>query len=489
MRIALSGCVARGAALVVIAGLMAVVLPAELSPGEGGSASAETPSALTSNLDQNSGGYASFGSNDLAQPFFVGGFRPTVVTSVAISVTDAIGVSDLPSLMLVSGSATGTQVATFDPPSNVASNDHQRYTPSSSVTLDGSTTYWLVAEGGTGKWTTTGAGEDTNAPGWHIGDKGESRAASSTAAFAQLTGTDDAVFKLRVEGHDLCGTDVAVSIPDTALRGWAEEQLEKPAGAEITASEMRRLTLLILPDSSVSDLTGLVCADRLSYVLLSGNDVSDISPLFGMADLRLLDLRGNSLSGAVDFAGLPDLTILDLNDNALTSVDVSALTDLVTLDLAHNSLTSIEVSANTELTSLYVANNNLTSLSVANLIDLVLLDLANNSVSSLSVAGLTDLVTLNLRHNSVSSLDVSASTGLESLNLSYNDISSLDVSSNTELMRLYVAGNSLTALDVTGLTKLESLVTRLARSAITGLTETASDSHVGTSYFHNIGGI
>ena len=106
-------------------------------------------------------------------------------------------------MKLYSGSANGTEEATFTGPAmlDAASTNNYTFTPSSTVTLGMSTTYWVVAEANTGnaRWLSTAStSEDaTPAAGWGIGDVAETRSATSTGSFGTEFG---AVLLIRVNG-------------------------------------------------------------------------------------------------------------------------------------------------------------------------------------------------------------------------------------------------------------------------------------------------
>ena len=77
------------------------------------------------------------------------------------------------------------------------------FTPSPTVTLGTSTTYWVVAEGDAFWVSTTSTSEDgTPAMGWEIGDAYESRVASSTGNFTTSAGP---AFMIRVNGTTRSG--------------------------------------------------------------------------------------------------------------------------------------------------------------------------------------------------------------------------------------------------------------------------------------------
>ena len=177
-------------------------------PASGTVQASTTPgsAALVSNLGQTANDLAGLGGAggvDAAQPFTTGtNATGYTLTSIELSLNSNVS-TDTPTVKLYSGSANGTEVDTFTGPAMLdasGANDYT-FTPSSTVILGMSTTYWVVAEANTGdaRWLKTGStSEDaTPAAGWGIGDVAETRSATSTGSFGTEFG---AVFLIRVNG-------------------------------------------------------------------------------------------------------------------------------------------------------------------------------------------------------------------------------------------------------------------------------------------------
>ena len=79
-----------------------------------------------------------------------------------------------PTVTLHRGSPTGMKVADFTAPSSAAGFAVYTFTPTTTVTLDPNTGYWVVATGGAfgDLWGVAYPGEDA-APGWSIRDRGQ----------------------------------------------------------------------------------------------------------------------------------------------------------------------------------------------------------------------------------------------------------------------------------------------------------------------------
>ena len=136
---------------------------------------------------------------DTAQEFTTGSNETGyTLSSIDLELTVA-STSNFPVVKLFSGSANGTEVATLTAPTN-ASTEKTTYTftAPTAITLEGDTSYWVMAETGGGTWHTVRFAEDaTPAPGWSIADGDEFRGLDSTGPFS--TGTLVALM-IRVNG-------------------------------------------------------------------------------------------------------------------------------------------------------------------------------------------------------------------------------------------------------------------------------------------------
>ena len=158
---------------------------------------------LVSNIGQtvitqndNSGELAAL---DAAQEFTTGSNETGyTLSSIDLELTVA-STSNFPVVKLFSGSANGTEVATLTAPTNASTGKTTyTFTVPTAITLEGDTSYWVMAETGGGTWHTVGFAEDaTPALGWSIADRDEFRGFSSTGPFT--TGADVALM-IRVNG-------------------------------------------------------------------------------------------------------------------------------------------------------------------------------------------------------------------------------------------------------------------------------------------------
>ena len=147
--------------------------------------------ALVSNVGQAEFGNSELVGDDFAQPFTTGGNATGyTLTSIELNL-DSLSSTSTPTVKLYRGSANGTEVATLIGPAMLDTDTVKNYTftPSSTVTLFRLNTYWVVAEGDTDWVYTASTSEDaTSATDWEIGDRRESRTASSTGSFTAGAG-------------------------------------------------------------------------------------------------------------------------------------------------------------------------------------------------------------------------------------------------------------------------------------------------------------
>ena len=200
-----------------------------------------------------------------------------------------------------------------------------------------------------------------------------------------------------------------VSIPDPNLATAIRQEVELAPGDTFTQWNLSWLVFLNAASRGIRNLHGLEHATRLSWLILPNNSISDIGLLAGMTSLDRVNLLGNSISDISALAGLTGLGRLNLGENSIS--DISSLAGL------------------TDMWGLYLGANSISDISpLAGLTRLRELDLGENSISDISVlAGLTHLTKLWLWENSISDISpLVANTGLgsgDTVYLQYNPLS------------------------------------------------------------------
>lgn len=252
-----------------------------------------------------------------------------------------------------------------------------------------------------------------------------------------------------------------VSISDPNLAAAIRQEI----GDLITTHTLLNLTHLSVPNSGITELTGLEHAHSLTYLNLGGqgnannNRVSNFSPLAGLTNLTL-DLSQSSLSNVAPLAGLKNLTELILRSNNISDVTpLAGLTNLTGLTLTSNNISDVTSLAGlTNLTQLWLGGNNISDMSpLANLKSLTKLSLTVNNTSDVSfLANFKNLTELALSGNNIS--DVSFLANFKNLtvlvlNSNISDVSPL--ANLKKLTHLYLWGNNIS--DVAPLASLKDL--------------------------------
>ena len=271
--------------------------------------------------------------------------------------------------------------------------------------------------------------------------------------------------------------ETQITIADANLHAAIETALGKASGASISRAEMASLTRLEIPNSNISDLTGLAFATRLTSLDLgtewvsgegnvNSNHISDLSPLSNLTNLTWLALGNNDISDITPLSNLTNLTNLNLDDNFVSNIaSLSGLTNLRSLSLGNNDISDITPLSNlTNLATLNLDNNFISDSDIAllsGLTNLRSLSLGNNDIADISVlSGLTSLEWLTLSSNSISNIaPLSGLTNLRSLSLGNNDIADISALSGlTSLEWLSLYSNSISNIaPLSGLTNLRSL--------------------------------
>ena len=267
---------------------------------------------------------------DLAQPFRTGGSGlGYTLSSVEIDTTfdTTDPVSDLPTLKVLSGSVTGTEVATLTKPDSITGR-YLTYAAPASVTLAANTKYWLVMSDGhrNQRWFGTRAStvNATSAPGWTIspGLQGPS------PNFIEIpVGSDFVYFRLRVNG--------TVNPPNV---DFAESAYSVNEGGSV-------------------DVTVNLSASLASEVVIP--ITATVQGTTSAADYSLaatgVTIASGETSGTVSFSATDDLVIdpdesVQLSFGMLPADVVAGTTTTTTVTIVDNSDPSVSEPAGSDLT-------------------------------------------------------------------------------------------------------------------------------------------
>ena len=280
-----------------------------------------------------------------------------------------------------------------------------------------------------------------------------------------------------------------VSIPDPNLAAAIRQEI----GDSITTHTLRNLTHLSVPNSGITDLTGLEHAHSLTYLNLgAGTDIqgnysnnnrvldfsplaeltnlmldlpdsslSDVTPLAGLKNLTKLNLTGNNISDVAPLAGLKNLTKLNLTGNNISDVaPLANLKNLTELGLRVKNISDVAPLANLKnLTELGLRVKNISDVApLANFKNLTELALISSNISDVSpLANLKNLTKLSLTGNNISDVAPLAKLKkLHSLDLTFNNISDVaPLAGLKNLTLLNLTGNNIS--DVAPLVNLKNL--------------------------------
>ena len=287
---------------------------------------------LVSNFGQTSD--TGVGIGNLAQPFTTGGNGAGyTLTSVEIdtSFSTIDPVSDLPTLKVLSGSVTGTEVATLTKPSSIT-GQILTYAAPAPVTLAANTKYWLVISDGRGQhWLLVPVNpvDATSAPGWTLSPALD---ASGPSGFRELGGGSH-YFKIRVNG----------TVTTTA-----------PAFTNETE------TLTVVENAAPGATVGTVPAtdpdgDTLTYSV-SGTDVDAFNEDFALnASTGEIKVR---TTGTVDYEDKPTysvtLSVTDGEDASGNTETTATIDDTVSVTI---NVTDVKGTADVSLAT-FVSNAN-----------------------------------------------------------------------------------------------------------------------------------
>ena len=161
------------------------------------------PAPLVYNITESVAASIQVGSvNDVAQQFTTGANPGGYTLTDVYLVLHATSGTAPPTLTLHSGSANGAKVADFNGPASVPLDyTVQTFTPTTAVTLSASTDYWVVMQGGSDDmaWADTVWNSEFTVGGWTIADVIQSRSASSTGSFTDVSSGN--IGLLRIDGR------------------------------------------------------------------------------------------------------------------------------------------------------------------------------------------------------------------------------------------------------------------------------------------------
>ena len=272
----------------------------------------------------------------------------------------------------------------------------------------------------------------------------------------------------RIEADALIGS----LVPDEALAGILRDIFDLDRAEEyVTFADLRSLTTFEVPDSDITDLSGLEHATDLNTLDLRGNTIADITPLKALTKLTTLDLGFNSITDVTPLAGLVKLETLRLTGNPI--VDVSPLVDLtadIEADIVVPGVIADAALATAILDSLGLPAS--TRIKAVTLQNLKNLDVEVDQIETLTgLERATNLTTLIINGGSITDLTpLQTLTQLTTLAINSGAITDLTpLQTLTQLTTLAINGGAIT--DLTPLQTLTQLtILELRDNTITDIT-------------------
>jgi hypothetical protein len=238
------------------------------------------------------------------------------------------------------------------------------------------------------------------------------------------------------------------------------------------------LTVLIMFDRLITDISPLRHLTNLTDLVLHTNWISDIEPLSGLVNLERLIISENPISDIRPLAGLTKLRQLHVHGLYPNQLNYwLAMDDGRDPDVVFNGITDISPLAGlTEMRLLRIHLNAIDDISpLANLTNLIHLRMYDNQIEDISaLAGLNKLVLLWAHGNQIE--DISALRGMSEMQqLSLDDNAISDISAlggMTRMKHLFLTNNIIE--DIAPLRRLQTLeVLRLESNKITDVSAIA----------------
>ena len=294
------------------------------------SGTVQADNTLVSNVGQSTTNAFPLTHSDFAQSFRTGtNLTGYTLSSIDLKL-DSSDSTNTPTVKLYSGSANGTELATFNGPARLDASSVKNYafTPSSTVILPRSTTYWVVAEGVV-KWVLGGTGEDaTPAMGWSIANNYEFRIANLTGSFT----TDPAAEVLQIRVNGILGGIVLSN--DATLSALALEDASDDSAIAISpvfASGTTSYTASVDNDVDEITITPTVNEGNATVEYLDSSDtaITDANP--GKAGHQVsLAVGANTIKVKVTAQDTTTTRHYRVSANAVGTSDASGSDDATT---------------------------------------------------------------------------------------------------------------------------------------------------------------
>lgn len=231
--------------------------------------------------------------------------------------------------------------------------------------------------------------------------------------------------------------------------------LDANGDGQVQYSEAANISLLNIPQSGITDLTGLEAFPNLSWLNVGYNLITTI-PTTSLPLLTNLSVTHANLT-SLNLSNNPLLNLLSCEYNNLVSLDLSSCPLLTFVHCQNNHINALNLTGLVNLTDLVASENVLSSLNTADLNSIISFDVSGNTIGALDTSAMVNVQTLICQYNDIDTLDTTGCISLTNLNCGANAMSFLDVSESTALTNLNCSQNTLVTIDLSSNSVLCSL--------------------------------
>jgi len=234
-----------------------------------------------------------------------------------------------------------------------------------------------------------------------------------------------------------------------------------PVDGQVLTSDINTRTTLDIPNSGISDLSGLEAFTALEILNVSNNDLNNLL----LQNLSLIEIYANdcNLAGkSIRFQNDPtnggsfltNVTTLELQNNGIGSststISFGGVPNVTYLDISGNNFGTIQLNETPFIETLLASGcSNLADLANLNtLSELASIDASFCNFGTINISQNGKLAFANLSGNSLATLDTASNTLLVSLYLGGNNLSSINFPITNTIQEIYLENNELTSLNI-----------------------------------------
>ncbi|MEM6718987.1 MAG: hypothetical protein AAF611_06725 [Bacteroidota bacterium] len=179
--------------------------------------------------------------------------------------------------------------------------------------------------------------------------------------------------------------------------------------------------VLIIPNRSITDLTGIQDFTALQVLNIENNSITDLD-ISGMQNLIVLEAP-NAITSSLDASNTPVLEEVNVQESDIATINLSGATSLVQLLVYRTNIASLDLTTNNSMTSL------------------VAFEMPN--LTSVDLTGAVLLDNIELYQTPLETLDLSSNISLKFVTVFQNNLSSLNLQNgnNTNITSFFATDN------------------------------------------------